>query len=146
MDEKFLDIAIQDDESLLTACDYLHDSVLDLSKVQYNEAEGTWQAPFEREFLEDPSKIERKRKCLIFSKVSFPVVHSVLTLEGVKTCRVEDKSKIQRYMFNECRVKDGMYRFVFCENMTIYITFSEKPAGNLKDQHFLEEKKSISII
>jgi len=146
MSEKFLDIAIQDDKSLLEACNFLHDGCLDISKIQYDETEGTWQAPFEREFLEDPSKIEYKRKYLIFSNVSFPIVHSVLTLKGVKTCRIEDKSKIQKYMFNKCRIKDGKYCFIFCEDMSIYITFSEKPAGNLKDHYFLEEKKSFLTI
>lgn len=146
MNEKFIDIAIQDDRSLLEACDFLHDGCLDISKIQYDEAEGTWQAYFEREFLEDPSKIEYERKYLIFNKVSFPAVHSVFTLKGVKTCRVEDKSKIQKYTFNECRIKDSTYRFIFCEDMSIYFTFNEKPAGNLKDHYFLEEKKSFLTI
>ncbi len=105
MNEKFLNINIENNETFLEACDVLHDAYLDISKIQYNENENIWEAPFEREFLEDPSKIEYQKKYLIFNKVSFPAVYSVLTLKDVKTYRIEDKSKIQIFTFNECRVK-----------------------------------------
>ncbi|MCP4259353.1 MAG: hypothetical protein GY774_17860 [Planctomycetes bacterium] len=146
MNEKFFNITIQNDENLLEACDILHDGYLDISKIQYNEAAGAWEAPFEREYLEDPSKIEYERKYLIFNKVSFPAVHSVLSLEGVKTYHLEDKSKIQKFRFNECQIKNNTYKFAFCENMDIYFTFNEKPKGNFKDCYFLKERKSFLTI
>jgi hypothetical protein len=146
MNEKFILINIENNETLLGACDVLHDAYLDISKIQYKENEGTWEAPFEREFLEDPLKIKYQRKYLIFNKVSFPVVHSVLSLRNIKTYKLEDKSRLQKYTFNECQIKNDIYRFDFCEDMIIYFTFNIKPMGNLKDQYFLEEKKSFLTI
>jgi hypothetical protein len=146
MNEKFLTINIKNDETLLEACDVLHDGCLDISKIKYNEAAGTWEAKFERDFLEDPSKIKYKRKYLIFNKVSFPIVHSVLYLKGIKTYKIEDRSQIQNFTFNECQIKNSSYKFVFCENMTIHFTFNQEPKGTLDDQSFSKEGRFFLTI
>jgi hypothetical protein len=50
-------IDIIDNDSLLKACDILHDGYCDLSNVLYDEKNGCWKAIFEREFLEEPTGI-----------------------------------------------------------------------------------------
>lgn len=143
MTEKLININIHDDESLLKACDLLHDAHMDISDIKYNEAAGTLEASFECEYFEDPSKIENEKKYRIFNKTSFPMVHSVLFLEGIETYRIENKSKIENFSFNECRIKEDKYKFVFCENMVITITFKKEPSGYLKDLRYSDKKGSI---
>ncbi|MFH1905420.1 MAG: hypothetical protein ABIK53_07870 [bacterium] len=97
MNNNLVKINIVDDESLLKACDILHDGYCDLSKIKYNEANGTWKAVFKREFFEDIKLMNFEPKLLFFNKVTFPMVKSELTLEGIKTYKIEDRSNIQIY-------------------------------------------------
>jgi len=68
---------------------------------------------------------------------------SELSLEGIKTFTIEDKSKIQIYSFNECQVKNNTYKFFFNEDMEITIIFEDKPKGSLADQKLLDKKGSF---
>lgn len=138
-------INISDDKTLLQATDFLHDGYCDLSTVQYDEDTGIWKAIFEREFFEDEKMMTSEPRFLFFNKVSFPMVKSEFILEGIKTYKIEDKSNIQIYSFNECQVKDNIYRFYFNENMEIIFTFNDTPKGNLTDKELLNKKGSYCI-
>ena len=143
MNNNLVKIAIVDNDSLLRACDIFHDAYCDLSTVKYDENNGTWKGIFEREFFEDPNLIMVEPKLLVFHKVSFPMAKSELSLEGIKTFTIEDKSKIQIYSFNECQVKNNTYKFFFNEDMEITIIFEDKPKGSLADQKLLDKKGSF---
>ena len=142
MNNNLVKIDIVDDKSLLKACDILHDGYCDFSTVKYDENAGTWRAIFEREFFEDTQLMSYEPKLLFFHKVTFPMVISEFTLEGIKTYKIEDRSKIQIYSFNECRVKNNIYTFFFNEGMEINITFKDIPKGKLIDQELLDKKGS----
>ena len=143
MKDNLLNIEIFDDESLLKACDVLHDGYCDLSEIEYDHNSGTWKAMFEREYFEDPNMMLFEPKLFFFHKVCFPMAKSELSLEGIKTYNIEDKSKIQIYSFSECQVKNNAYIFFFNEGMEITIKFENKPKGNLVDQELLDKKGSF---
>ncbi len=143
MNNNLAKIDIVDDKSLLNACDILHDGYFDLSTVKYDENAGTWRASFEREFFEDSELMTFKPKLLFFHKVSFPMALSDLSLGGIKTYRIEDKSNIQIYSFNECRIKNEIYKFYFNEDLELTFTFEDPPKGSLTDQKLLDKKGSL---
>lgn len=143
MNNNLVKIDIVDDKSLLKACDILHDGYCDLSIVKYDKNAGTWKAIFEREFLEGPELMTFEPKFLFFHKVSFPYVKSELFLRGIKTYKIEDKSNIQNYSFNECQIKNKIYKFFFNEAMEMTLTFEDPPKGNLMDKELLDKKGSF---
>ncbi len=143
MNSNFVKIEISDDKSLLHACDLLHDASCDISNYKFEEKTGLWQAVFEREFLEDPDLLTSKPKFIIFAKHLSPLAESILILKRVKSCNIIDKSHIGTYMFNECQVQAEEYRFLFCEDMEMIITFEDKPQGMLIDKKLLN--KTISM-
>lgn len=133
-------IDIIDNDSLMKACDILHDGYCDLSNVLYDEKKGCWKAIFEREFLEEPTGIEIEPRFLFFNRVSFPMSKSELILEGVSTYKIEDKSNMQICSFNECQIKKGIYKLLFNEGMEMTFTFKDNPKGNLTDLQLLDKK------
>jgi hypothetical protein len=143
MNNNLVKIIIVDNESLLRACDILHDAYCDLSRVEYDENNGTWKGIFEREYFEDSKLMELEPRFLFFHKVNFPMAKSELSLQGIKTYKIVGKSNIQIYSFNECEIKKNIYRFVFNESMEMTFTFKEAPKGNLIDQELLPKKGSI---
>jgi hypothetical protein len=142
MNTNLLHIDIVDDESLLRACDVLHDAYCDISSLQYDEKAGSVRVLFEREYFEDSQLLKYEPRLLMW-KVSFPMAKSELSLEGIKTFIIEDKSKIQIYSFNECQVKNNVFKLFFNENMEIAITFEDKPKGLLLDKDILDKMGSF---
>lgn len=146
MKTPLITININDGESLLEACELLHDARIDLSTICHDEQNETWCGTFERGFFEEPSLMTRKRRFLIFEKVLFPLVESKLTLSGVKRIDIHDASQIGIYMFNECKLDNGVATLIFCEDLEMEITFSDKPHGALIDQKALDKQGVIWII
>ncbi len=142
MNNNLLKVNIIDKKSLLKVCDILHDGYCDLSKIKYDEINGVWTAVFEREFFENTKLMNFERKLLFFHKVTFPMVKTEFTLERIKTYKIEDKSNIQIYSFNECQVKNNIYKLLFNEDMAITFTFNGMPKGGLTDQELLDKKGS----
>jgi hypothetical protein len=142
MNNNLVRIDIIDNESLLKACDILHDAYFDLSTVEYDENNGIWKAIFEREYFENSKTMQTEQKFLFLTKVTFPLAKSELSLGGIKTYKIEDRSNIRIYSFNECQVKKHIYKFLFNEDMEITITFQDKPKGSLVDQELLDKKGS----
>ena len=143
MTSNLVKIQISDDKSLLEACDILHDARCDLSTYEFDEKAGKWQATFKREFFEDPNLVKHEPRFIIFERHTFPLAESVLTIKGVKNCEIRDKSNIGIYTFNECQIKNNIYRFLFCEDMEMLLTFIRKPEGNLIDKKLLDTKSTM---
>lgn len=133
-----VDIKITNEKSLLNACDLLHDARCDLSSVNFDQAKGTWRATFTREFFEDPNLMQAKKVLFIFTRHTFPLAESVLELVGVTSQKIEDRSQIGTFMFNECQLVKGAYHLVFCEDMEITLVFRQQPAGRLRDLRLLD--------
>lgn len=140
MQNNLVKIDIVGDESLLKACDLLHDGHCDLSTMEYDEKQGTLKATFEREFFENPALAVLEPKYFFLLKVIFPLASTELFLEGIKTYRIHEKSNIQLYSFNECEIKNSTYTFHFNEDMRIDFTFKDKPKGTLVDKALLNKK------
>ncbi|MFH1232879.1 MAG: hypothetical protein V1651_03405 [Patescibacteria group bacterium] len=145
MNKNFVKINIINDKSFLNVCDLLHDGHCDLSTIEYNKNAGTLKVIFEREFFEDPKLITFEPRLLFFRKAIFPIVESELSLAGIKTYKIEDKSGIQIYSFNECQIKNKIYELVFNEGVSIILTFDDFPKGNLIDNKFLNKKGNILV-
>lgn len=139
MKDRLVHIDITDDGSLLEVCDILHDAQCDLSTLEYKEQADTLKIIFKRHF-EEPSLMTREPKFLFFEKIIFPLTLSKLSLKGVKDFKVEDKSNISIYTFNECEIKGDDYHFLFCEDMKMVIRFEGAPSGSLFDEKLLDEK------
>lgn len=142
MNNGFVQIEISDHGSLMKACDLLHDAQCDISSITFNADLGSWKATFKREFFEDPTLMQHEPRLFIFTKHTFPLITSQLSLDGVTACKIEDKADIGTYMFNECRLNDQAYVLWFCEDMKITLTFAGTPRGQLRDLNRLEEKVS----
>ncbi len=142
----FFEININSEDTLLKAFDVLHDAACDEDDIKYDSEKGTLDIIFEREFLEDPSKIKSHRVLLIFYKYEFPIVRSHLHLEGLKFCKMHSKDKsLKTHTFNECKVKRDKYVLYFCEVLEVEIGFESPISGFLKDMEFVEGKKWSSI-
>lgn len=146
MKRDLLTIQIDDDQSLLRACDFLHDSLMDVASIKYDQADGTWTSTFEREYLEDPQQIRCVRRFGIFYKYTFPVTHCEFTLKGIRDCRIKGNPGKGLLTFIACEIKDSTYELSFCESMVILFRFEERPIGILKDHYFLEKEKTISSL
>jgi hypothetical protein len=140
MNTKFVQIEIGDHDSLMKACDLLHDARCDLSALKQDQGIGSWKASFEREFLEDPDLIHSARRLFIFTKYTFPLISSRLTLQDVAFYEIEDRSKIGTYIFDECRLNGDVYEFRFCEDMRMIFRFHDEPHGELRDMDLLPKK------
>jgi hypothetical protein len=140
MNDKLVQIEIGDHESLMKACDLLHDARFDLAGLEMDQEAGSWNASFEREYFEDAGLLLSRRRLLVFTKYTFPFVMSRLVLREVASCGIEDKSRIGTYTFNECRLKDKAYELVFCEDMKMTIQFKDRPCGELRDLSLLSKK------
>lgn len=138
-------IDIADENSLLRACDILHDARFDLSTARFDELAGRWQAMFVREFFEDLSLL-RRRRFLFLSWYTFPMAETTLQLSEITSYHINDRSQIGTYSFNECRPQRGSYRLAFCEDMEISMTFRDKPEGKLQDIKLLDERGSYWAI
>ena len=68
---------------------------------------------------------------------------SELSLEVIKTYTIEDKSNIKNYSFNECQIKNKIYKFYFNEDMELTFTFGDTLKGSLMDQKLLDKKGSF---
>lgn len=135
---KLVAIQIQDQVSLLEACDILHDARFDLSKAKFDAQTGVWSAVFIREFFEDPALMQEQDRLLV-TRFTFPMAECTLELSGLKGCDVQDRSRIGTYTFNECQPSANGYRLVFCENMEIVFTVHGEPKGKLRDVKLLNE-------
>ena len=143
MNVNLVTIEINDNDSLLEACDILHDSRCDLSTLEVDKEKGIWKATFEREFFEDPNVITHERKLFVFTKTTFPLAETELTLIGVKSYEIEDKAKIKLFMFNECQIEKNVATLYFCEDMKMTIEFENKPRGNLVGMKLLDKTRSM---
>lgn len=143
MNTNLVTIEITNAASLLDACDILHDARCDLSTLQVDLDRGVWQARFEREFFEDPDAMTHERKLLFFTKTTFPIAETELTLKGLKRYRIEDKAHIGIFMFNECQIKGDVATLLFCENMRMILEFESGPHGRLVDLRLLEKTGSM---
>jgi len=139
MNNNLVTIEITDDASLLEACDILHDARCDLSTLHVDLENGVWNAIFEREFFEDPGVMTHERKLLVFTKTTFPLAETELTLSGVKSYQIEDRAKIEIFMFNECQIEGNVATLYFCEDMKMTIEFENKPQGKLVDLRLLDK-------
>jgi hypothetical protein len=145
MNASFAAIDICDKTSLLKACDLLHDARFDCTHAEFHGQAAIWRAVFIREFFEDASLVSEQ--CgIIFTTLTYPMVESILELRGVTGCDTRDRSGIGSYTFNECQVSHDKYRFLFCENMEVVITFAGKPSGSLRDVRLLDERRSCSVL
>ncbi len=136
-------INIDNNETLLLACDYLHDSSFDISSLSHDKEHQTCSMIFKREFSADPSLIQRKPFFFFFEKVFYPLVESVLTINGVKSVEITDKARIGTYTFNKYSNQGDKFTFEFCENMQIDIILESQPHGSMVDQKFLNKYSRI---
>jgi hypothetical protein len=143
MNSKFVQLEIRDDDSLMKACDLLHDARCDVSSAALDRNVGRWTALFQRECFEDPDLMQAEPRLFIFTKHAFPFVLSELSLCDVASCEIQDRAHIGTYMFNECRLNGRTYELFFCEDMKIILKFQDKPRGQLCDLNLLEEKGSF---
>ena len=143
MNVNLVTIDITDDASLLEACDILHDARCDLSTLHVDRDNGVWKATFEREFFEDPSVMTHERKLFVFTKTTFPLAETELTLGGIKSYEIEDKARIEIFTFNECRIEKNVATLYFCEDMKMTIEFNERPQGKLVDLSLLDKTGSM---
>ncbi len=143
MDNKFVQLEITDQDSLIKACDLLHDARCDSSTVEMDLTKGFWTISFEREFFENPNLMQTKLCFFILTKHFFPLITSKLTFYNVLSYQIEDKSHIGKYMFNKCQIKDDIYELSFCEDMRMLLKFKNKPSGELRDLHLLQKKGSF---
>ncbi len=143
MTDKLVKIEIRDHESLMEACDLLHDAQCDVSGLEVDQTAGCWEAPFEREFFEDPNLIQSRRSLLLFTRYTFPLVSSHLTLRNVATYEIRDRSRIGTYTFDECCLRGDTYELLFCEDMEMVLRFRDKPCGELRDLSLLSRKGSL---
>lgn len=143
MSSNLVTIEVFDEKSLLDACDILHDSRFNISSLKLDENKGIFEARFEREFFEDPKEMTHERKMFFFVKTTFPLAETELTLTGIKSYRIGDKSEIEIYTFNECQMKDGIATLIFCEDMKMVLEFHSKPLGRLADLRLLEKTGSM---
>jgi hypothetical protein len=134
-------IEIVDETSLFKACDLLHDARCDLSKVTFDESTKKASLVFEREFFEEASLIKSERRFL--TRYSFPLAESVLELCGIPNFEAHDTQGIGIYMFNEIRKNGSVYNLVFCENMSISISFIDQPKGKLNDIRLLPKEGKL---
>lgn len=145
MNDNLVRIEIRDNDSLLEACDILHDARFDLSTLHVDEEGGVWNGRFEREFFEDPGLMNYQPKLFIFDKATFPLADSELTLNGIKSYSIEDKSRIGIYHFNECEITGEVVTLLFCEDMKMILTFQDKPQGRLVDHKLLDKMGSFYL-
>ncbi len=121
----------------------MHDARFEVSLISFNNNVGLWKGRFEREFLEDKELITNESKLIIFNKVTVPLIDSELTLKGIKNYKINDKSKINRYTFNECKIVNNIVVFKFCEDMDITLIFEDEPRGRLIDFGLLNTKSTF---
>jgi hypothetical protein len=140
---KLIYMEINNEESLLNACDLLHDAYFDLSTMTYNNRERKWLGKFKREFFENPDLIQSRRKFLFFTEHTFPMADTFLSLEQVAKIRINDRARIEIFTFNECRRENGKYVLYFNEAMEMEIKFDGTPRGYLKDTKLLDERGSF---
>ena len=143
MENNLVTIDITDNESLLDACDILHDAYCDLSTLHQDITNGVWKVRFEREFTENPNVMTHERKFIFFIKSTFPITDPELTLTGVKNCRIENKVLTDKLTFNECQIKTGVATLLFCEGIKIIVEFEESPQGKLVDLGLLEKTRTM---
>ena len=143
MNANLVTIDITDKASLLEACDILHDARCDLSTLHVDLDNGVWKATFEREFFEDPSVMTHKRKLFVFTKTTFPLAETELTLSGVKSYEIKDKARIAIFTFNECQIEKNVASLYFCEDMKMTIEFNDRPQGKLVDHKLLDKTGSM---
>ena len=146
MNSNLVTIEINDDESLLEACDLLHDAQFDISTLQVDIDTRVWKARFKREFFEDPDAMIHKRKLLFFIKSTFPMAETELTLTGLRSYRIEDNANIGTFMFNECQVNGHVTTMHFCEDMKMILEFEGTPQGKLVDLRLLDKTGSMWTI
>jgi len=146
MRNKMLNINIDSEKKLFKACDFLHDAECDINTIKYDKEAGEWEIVFQREYFDDLSKVKSERKLLIFSKISFPVIETVLRLSKLKSYEMKDKSKMEICMFNECQKSKGAYKFLFCQDMEMFFAFQEGPSGSLVDRGLMDKTKSFYTI
>jgi len=139
MNDNLIAIDIVDEQTLLKACDLLHDAKFDKSDMQIDRDAGVLTAIFEREFFEDPDLMQHERKWWFFIKTTFPIAKTQLTLRDISSIKEEDKSKIGKYMFNECKMKNNIATLWFCEDMKIIVEFNDKPRGKFADIELLDK-------
>jgi hypothetical protein len=144
MNPNLVTIDICDETSLLKACDILHDARFDPVNARFDAQTATWTAVFSREFLEDPSLVS-KRPGILLTTLTYPMAESIVELRGITSFDTVDRSRIGIYTFDECRVRRGKCRFLFCESMEILVTFREKPSGTLRDIGLLVEHGSCCV-
>jgi hypothetical protein len=146
MNEYFVHIEIMGHDSLMKACDLLHDARCDISILEVDRNIGSLRAFFEREFFEDLSLLHSEPRLFIFTKHTFPFISSQLTLQDVVSYEIEDESQIGTYTFNECRLNDDAYELYFCEKLKIILRFKDKPRGELCDLNLSAKKGSFYTI
>ncbi|HVP35359.1 MAG TPA: hypothetical protein VMT04_00050 [Terriglobales bacterium] len=140
------EIIINSEKILLKAFDILHDAACYENDIKYDSKTEALDIIFEREFFEDPSKINTRPALLIFEKVEFPIVKSNLHLEGLDFYRIHSKDKsLKTHSFNECKIKPNRFLLYFNEVLEIEIGFKSSIIGSLKDIEFVEGKKVSSI-
>jgi hypothetical protein len=143
MNSGFVHIEIRDHDSFMEACDLLHDAGFDLSALEVDTNIGSWKASFEREFFEEPSLMRSESRLIVFTKRTFPLISSQLTLQDVASYEIKDQSGIGRYSFNVCHFNGSAYELWFCENMRMIVRFKDKPHGELRDLNLLAKEGSF---
>ncbi|MFH0889044.1 MAG: hypothetical protein V1871_07555 [Planctomycetota bacterium] len=135
------EISINSEESLLKSFDFLHDASCNQEDVKYDQEKGTLDIIFNRDFLEDPTKITTRRVFLIFHEFEFPIVKSYLHLESLMSCKIfsNDKS-LTRDTFTECKKKKNKYILWFNLGLEIELDFKSSINGYLRDVEFVHGK------
>jgi hypothetical protein len=136
------EIKINSEETLLDAFDVLHDAACDENDIKYDPEKGTLDIIFDRDFMEDTSRLSVRRVLFILHRVEFPIVKSRLHLEGIDFCKINSNdNSLGTHTFNACEVKDDKYLLYFCEVLEMELGFKSPVAGYLKDMEFIEGKK-----
>lgn len=143
-------INIDSNESLISACSYLHDASFDLSSLSHDKEQRSCSMIFEREFSEDPSLRQGKPLFFFFEKIFYPLVETVLTLNGVKCIEITDRARMGRYFFDGCSIQDNNLSLKFRnrtgnygDGVQIDIILNEVPTGSLVDQKILDKDSHI---
>lgn len=128
-----LNVGVQDQASLASAADALHDAVFDLENVFFDEVAGIFRLTVWREV---PELARRERVLLLLHRVRMPLVRSVLAFAAVKRAVVErsDPNVSGAYCLEEILYDSvvGRLRFAIMGPLAIELEVDQL-IGSLKD-------------
>lgn len=115
---KRVDFSLRD---LKAVNDLLVESPFDLSAARYVPLEAAWEGFF----LLDSKERTCTRRSFFFSEYTALFMPCKLRIEGIKSCRTNDSSRIMFYSLESLSVKDNSLQMTFIENMNISFMLTE---------------------